>query len=161
MFFRVEKYVRKDNVPVRQRGWNFVTHESDADNVMLENLIREENNIPQLDRLRLSYTTILREYFSPGNQEVTPASPRLIASIGLREEKHRNYISDVMKGEYPQCAVCMNEFEVGDNYATWPCASRISHIFHYECLLKQLRNDNRCPLCRNPAEVFNFEDYLD
>ncbi|KAK9698027.1 hypothetical protein RND81_08G077800 [Saponaria officinalis] len=43
-----------------------------------------------------------------------------------------------------ECAVCLEEFKVGDNLVNMPCA----HTFHSTCLVPWLQNNTHCPCCR-------------
>lgn len=43
------------------------------------------------------------------------------------------------------CAVCLADFERGENLAQLPCSPL--HVFHSDCLLPWLRVQKRCPLC--------------
>ncbi|XP_057515652.1 probable E3 ubiquitin-protein ligase RHY1A [Amaranthus tricolor] len=47
-------------------------------------------------------------------------------------------------GEQEECAVCLDEFKVGDNLLNLPCA----HRFHSTCLVPWLHNNAHCPCCR-------------
>lgn len=42
------------------------------------------------------------------------------------------------------CAICKEEFYVGDNCKTLPCV----HIFHSQCIVPWLCSSHSCPICR-------------
>ncbi|KAL6223901.1 hypothetical protein ACLB2K_002758 [Fragaria x ananassa] len=42
------------------------------------------------------------------------------------------------------CAICLDDFEVGRHTSRLPCL----HVFHGPCILKWLKIDLHCPLCR-------------
>jgi Ring finger domain len=46
----------------------------------------------------------------------------------------------------PMCAVCLEEFHVGDVVRRLPCARH--HIFHKDCIDGWFRRSYHCPLCR-------------
>lgn len=47
-------------------------------------------------------------------------------------------------GEQEECAVCLDEFKVGENLVNLPCA----HRFHSRCLVPWLHTNAQCPCCR-------------
>ncbi|KAF5795315.1 putative transcription factor C2H2 family [Helianthus annuus] len=48
------------------------------------------------------------------------------------------------------CAICLQEFEVGETCVALEC----NHGYHQECIEKWLQQKNNCPICR--AKVFSF-----
>ncbi|GAB2216180.1 hypothetical protein Droror1_Dr00023949 [Drosera rotundifolia] len=46
--------------------------------------------------------------------------------------------------EQEECAVCLEEFKMGENLVNLPCA----HKFHSRCLVPWLDNNSHCPCCR-------------
>ena len=52
------------------------------------------------------------------------------------------------------CAVCKEEFSVGENCLLMPC----KHHFHGDCLLPWLKERNSCPVCRFELKT-DDEDY--
>jgi DNA-directed RNA polymerase subunit RPC12/RpoP len=67
-----------------------------------------------------------------------PASKTEVESLkrGVIEQGHVDTKTD--------CAVCKDEFELGNEYVEVPC----SHIFHPDCILPWLNMHNSCPVCR-------------
>ncbi len=62
------------------------------------------------------------------------------------------------------CAICLEEFHLGDSYSQWPCKAQ--HTFHHNCMLSVLRRQNQCPLCRhifeeNDLSLDDFESETD
>merc|ERR1719322_378493 len=44
-----------------------------------------------------------------------------------------------------KCAICLSEFEDGDDLR---CLIRCSHVFHVKCVNEWLKENKRCPMCR-------------
>ncbi|OMO93613.1 Zinc finger, RING-type [Corchorus olitorius] len=49
-----------------------------------------------------------------------------------------------------ECAICLQEFQVGAEVRRMPCQGNSWHIFHQYCLAKWLQTSRTCPLCRHP-----------
>ena len=84
-------------------------------------------------------------------------------------------------GSYGECAICMDELDGSKNFAKTNC----EHSFCLTCLVKSLKNNNTCPLCRANIEdekptktnalsfecgvemikeemdIFNFQDHVE
>ncbi|CAF1425063.1 unnamed protein product, partial [Adineta steineri] len=78
--------------------------------------------------------------------QVTSASPRFIAQFRL---SNRLLVDDALLDT--TCTICLENFQLNESYAEWPCPGR--HVFHFNCMLKVLRERNTCPLCRSPVEA--------
>ena len=54
------------------------------------------------------------------------------------------------------CAVCKDEFNLGEECLSMPC----NHYFHDNCLLPWLKERNSCPICRYelPTDDADFEE---
>ena len=74
--------------------------------------------------------------------------------------KLEHFIVDEIKlkgfGVENSCAVCKEEFEIGQNLILMPC----KHYFHIDCLLPWLNERNSCPVCRFelPTDDVDFEN---
>lgn len=53
--------------------------------------------------------------------------------------------------ELDSCAICLEHFHARDLIRRLPCNK--SHIFHSLCLLKWLKNNDRCPLCMDTVSA--------
>ncbi|ESR52784.1 hypothetical protein CICLE_v10023541mg [Citrus x clementina] len=47
------------------------------------------------------------------------------------------------------CAICLEEFSVGSE----ACCVGCSHMYHDDCIVRWLKNNNSCPLCRHRLAV--------
>lgn len=54
-------------------------------------------------------------------------------------------VSSIKTGSHSQCAVCLEDFVVGDSQAVLPC----SHVFHPDCVHRWLSRKSECPTCRH------------
>ncbi|XP_078447649.1 RING-H2 finger protein ATL77-like [Wolffia australiana] len=58
----------------------------------------------------------------------------------------RNY--SPAPGKYAEpCAICLEDFEMGEEVATLRCC----HSFHARCIARWLTQSNNCPLCKSIA----------
>ncbi|XP_022141521.1 E3 ubiquitin-protein ligase RING1 [Momordica charantia] len=63
---------------------------------------------------------------------------------------------DLLNSEMNQCAVCIDEFQIGIKVKQMPC----KHVFHDDCLLPWLELHNSCPVCRFelPTDDSDYEN---
>ncbi|CAF1576384.1 unnamed protein product, partial [Didymodactylos carnosus] len=114
-------------------------------------LLKEEEQ--QLEKLNQDDVSRLLDIL--GNKK-KPATPLYIARLRL---KPKRFITEQMLTQnLEKCCVDLENFTRGQSYLVWPCLStqtgkkQPTHIFHRECMLKWLRHDNKCPLCRYEVE---------
>jgi ribosomal protein S27E len=48
------------------------------------------------------------------------------------------------KIELPSCCICLNDIQKDEETVLLPCG----HMFHWNCCLNWLKNNNTCPMCR-------------
>lgn len=83
-----------------------------------------------------------REVFGSKKNGRGRGAKRLMIGLGIGWSKLIGWKS----GDQLECAVCLDEFKVGDNLVNLPCA----HTFHSNCLLPWLHTNTNahCPCCR-------------
>jgi len=82
-----------------------------------------------------------------------PAAKKAIESLKkykINEEKIKEF------GFENSCAVCKDEFNIGEECLSMPC----NHYFHGDCLIPWLKERNSCPICRYelPTDDADFEN---
>lgn len=55
---------------------------------------------------------------------------------------------DASKDPEEECVICLNSMKEGKNNTVVPLPCHKSHVFHYECLLNWVKNQQICPVCR-------------
>ena len=81
-----------------------------------------------------------------------PAAKKAVESLKkykINEEKIKEF------GFENSCAVCKDEFNIGEECLSMPC----NHYFHGNCLIPWLKERNSCPVCRYelPTDDDDFE----
>ncbi|CAL4995575.1 unnamed protein product [Urochloa decumbens] len=74
-----------------------------------------------------------------GGCRATPASADAVARL-----EKRRYDGDA-DAAAARCAICIEDFEIGDDQTVMPC----SHRFHEGCIAKWLARSRLCPCCRH------------
>ncbi|XP_076961058.1 RING-H2 finger protein ATL52-like [Bidens hawaiensis] len=69
--------------------------------------------------------------------------------VGLIPSHKHKKVTDSEDGE-PMCAVCLSEFEEGDELRTLP---ECMHSFHVPCIDMWLYSHRSCPICRVEATI--------
>ena len=82
-----------------------------------------------------------------------PAAQKAIEGLKkykINEEKIKEF------GFENSCAVCKDEFNIGEECLSMPC----NHYFHGDCLIPWLKERNSCPVCRFelPTDDEDFEN---
>ena len=82
-----------------------------------------------------------------------PAAKKAVESLKkykINEEKIKEF------GFENACAVCKDEFNIGEECLSMPC----NHYFHGNCLMPWLKERNSCPVCRYelPTDDADFEE---
>jgi len=82
------------------------------------------------------------EAVDAAHQAVAQANASDIAS--LPSKTHDVSEDQCVPYGHTSCSVCLEEFAVGDECVTLPCA----HVFHKGCAKQWLMQDKSCPLCK-------------
>ena len=112
----------------------------------LSNLIREENNIQRLKIERQNIVENIENLRDP----ISPATAQFIAKFRLEHEHSKKVVNMDVEKEQIECTLCQDNLKRNEFYAIWPCPG--AHLFHYECMLKSIRERNTCPNCRHAVE---------
>ena len=85
-----------------------------------------------------------------GNPPASKKSIEKLEKIIINDEKLKSF------GIENTCAVCKDEFIIGQECLLMPC----QHHFHKDCLLPWLNERNSCPVCRFelPTDDEDFEN---
>ena len=85
-----------------------------------------------------------------GNPPASKDSIKKLEKCIVTNEQLKNF------GVENSCAVCKDEFEIGQELLLMPC----KHYFHNDCLLPWLNERNSCPVCRYelPTDDADYEE---
>ena len=85
-----------------------------------------------------------------GNPPAAKKAVEKLKKYKINEEKIKEF------GFENSCAVCKDEFNIGEECLSMPC----NHYFHGNCLLPWLKERNSCPVCRYelPTDDKDFEE---
>ncbi len=75
-----------------------------------------------------------------------PLSPQMAEKLA-RFKNAGNIVDDVyaiLGGKECRCPICRDKIAVGETVLGLPCG----HLFHPDCILPYLKENDRCPLCR-------------
>jgi len=90
-----------------------------------------------------------RRAASDGAESSEPASVDRFTDEQIARLETLKYVSTdtaAASSAGSECAICLNDFAVGEELTTLPCAA--SHAFHTECVKNALSRSVHCPLCR-------------
>ena len=66
---------------------------------------------------------------------------KFILELNEFQYKHIKKYSTIKE---KKCSICLNKYKSPDIIKEFPC----KHIFHKTCILKWLKNSDRCPICK-------------
>lgn len=66
-----------------------------------------------------------------------PTPPTPLTSVPKSDDLSR-------EDDVDECIICFEALDTSVNFVSTPC----KHKFCFECMIKHLRNDSRCPMCR-------------
>jgi hypothetical protein len=68
--------------------------------------------------------------------------------------------SNVSTNSVQLCAICLEDYQVGEDIG-WSRNPLCYHAFHKDCILKSLKADESCPICRNLYYIADEEEGRD
>jgi len=92
------------------------------------------------------FNTIIEESLrNAQEQKKPPASKKAIEKL-KKFKMNEKYCKKNDKGELeqPSCSVCLDEIKMDGETLLIPCG----HMYHSECILNWLSQNNTCPVCR-------------
>ena len=98
---------------------------NDNDNEAL-NLYTQHN----IDDIILPYTISI-------NNHKNPVDKTIIDKLNINEIKNKSKMTTI------ECSICRDEYKIGDKIVFLPCL----HKFHYQCIIKWMNDQNKCPIC--------------
>ena len=114
----------------------------------LANYFLVQNNSDNLDNI-ISHI-MLHDTNKYGNPPAAKKAVESLKKYKINEEKIKEF------GFENSCAVCKDEFNIGEECLSMPC----NHYFHGDCLIPWLNERNSCPVCRYelPTDDADFEN---
>lgn len=151
--------------PTNNRNNNNNNNNSDIFNqfMITRNVLRPRTSVGLLDMI-LNYFVVqrynqdieniinhimLNDPNKYGNPPASKKEVEKLEKITITDKVLENF------GVENSCAVCKDEFGVGESCLVMPC----KHHFHNDCLLPWLKERNSCPVCRYelPTDDEDFE----
>ena len=114
---------------------------------LLTNYIFIQNNNDNIDNI-ISHI-MLHDTNKYGNPPAAKKAIENLKKYKINEEKIKEF------GFENSCAVCKDEFNIGEECLSMPC----NHNFHKDCIIPWLNERNSCPVCRYelPTDDKDFE----
>ena len=103
---------------------------------LLTNYIFIQNNNDNIDNI-ISHI-MLHDTNKYGNPPAAKKAIENLKKYKINEEKIKEF------GFENSCAVCKDEFNIGEECLSMPC----NHNFHKDCIIPWLNERNSCPVCR-------------
>ena len=115
---------------------------------LLTNYIFIQNNNDNIDNI-ISHI-MLNDTNKYGNPPAAKKAIENLKKYKINEEKIKEF------GFENSCAVCKDEFNIGEECLSMPC----NHNFHKDCIIPWLNERNSCPVCRYelPTDDKDFEE---
>ena len=110
--------------------------------IILDNLRRYgllDANIGNEENLENIYRNLLGFASRRGG-----ASDEVINGLETQIFDENRDANDIESDELQRCAICLSQFENGDELRILPC----QHNFHTDCIDQWLRTNRTCPMCR-------------
>ena len=146
LLFRQEEIIRQELIRLveEQKLNNFKKQKTKIFSKKKNESIHEYHD-PELDKDDYSIEEIINDLISEKlNNEQNENYKRELTISKLSEFKYK-YTGKHMKRIEKECAICLNEFNSMDRVKMFSCEQ---HIFHKECIMKWLKDNDFCPLCK-------------
>lgn len=62
--------------------------------------------------------------------------------------RRRRFVQMTVEGDIGECAICQEDFKVGETIIPLPCNETHPHVFHKQCIEPWVVSNNTCPVCR-------------
>jgi len=95
--------------------------------LFLRRIFPDDDDLPAID------------YSAP--DDLIAALPKKVWSNSLKSNSDENSSENLY--EQSSCAICLGDYEQGEELTVLPC----NHTFHAECVTEWLHTRNKCPLC--------------
>lgn len=114
-------------------------------NLGSNNIFTSNQSQSQVNNINVQgdYDSFAEEEEEEENDEIfLQKKNKYILELDEFQYKHVEKFSSVKE---EKCAICIVKFKGVDIIKEFPC----KHIFHKKCILKWLKQSNKCPLCKH------------
>jgi E3 ubiquitin-protein ligase RNF115/126 len=73
-----------------------------------------------------------------------PTSKKVVERLKKFKMTEKYCKDNFGKFEFPNCAICINDIQRGEETILLPCG----HMYHCKCIVEWLNQNNTCPVCR-------------
>jgi len=113
----------------------------------------EEDDDEEENEENLNVINAISDDENNNNEEIEEEEEN--EDLKLYYEKRKKFILELNEFQYKhikkytkikerKCSICLVKYKSSDIIKEFPC----KHIYHKKCILKWIKNSNRCPLCK-------------
>jgi hypothetical protein len=141
------KFSIVSNDSLVQSNNNLNEHFFDSNNINDENIENEENENEEENDDEKEENNEEENEINEINDENNDVQiffhkrKKFILELNEFQYKHIKKYSTIKE---KKCSICLNKYKSPDIIKEFPC----KHIFHKTCILKWLKNSDRCPICK-------------